>query len=182
MSRVALVAALALAGCSNEPSRDAPPETSAPEAPAAAQAGPLPAGCEGIESTILQAAATREGLRTRFGEPDSTTLQAVPNRHVEGATDTLFAIYYPGLTSNVHWPEGGADIPDLVTVTDNRYLAFPRIGVGAAADSVIAALGEPTAREADALVYACAMDVEQPVRFELADGRVRRIVIDYYVD
>lgn len=41
---------------------------------------------------------------------------------------------------------------DHVTVTESRFLAYPAVGVGAAADRVIAALGEPTRRMGESLV------------------------------
>jgi hypothetical protein len=142
----------------------------------------LPAGCEGLDEQILAVQPTRAMLQARFGAPDSMIATAQPNRHVEGVTDSLFTIFYNGLTVDVHMPGGGSDMPVHVDVEHNRYVAFPRIGIGAAADSVIAALGPPTRREDAALVYDCGEAVEQPVRFALSGGRVSRITIAYYVD
>jgi hypothetical protein len=125
---------------------------------------------------------TRERLRNRFGPADSTELTTQPNRHVEGVTDSLFTVYYPRLTVRLHKPGGDEALVSHATVEDNRYLAFPRIGIGAWADSVSAALGPPTERSADRLTYICGMGAEQPVHFELQEGRVARVIIDYYVD
>ena len=186
MTRLACLVWILLAACAPErPSAGPPSEASTQEAPpdatGGAPASALPEGCQGLERSLLQTAPTRAELRARFGEPDSIAAVTVPNRHVEGVTDTLFTVHYPALIVSIHTPGGGDDLPSSVQVDDNRYVAFPRIGIGAAADSVIAALGEPTRRDPDGLVYDCG-EVEQPVRFELADGRVRRIAIAYYVD
>ena len=97
--------------------------------------------------------------------------------------DTLLTIRYPGLVSEVHVPGAApAELVDLVTVEDNRYVAIPSIGIGTTEEALLAALGEPTRREDGALAWWCGEGAEEPVRFELADGRVRRISVDYYVD
>jgi hypothetical protein len=150
----------------------------------AARAEALPPGCEALEQTLLRFEPTRAALANRVGPPDSMELVTQPNRHVEGVTDSLFTIYYPGLVAGVHKPGGGEDLVSHVSVTDNRYLAFPRIGIGAQQDSVIAALGPPTEGRADGsvLTYNCGMGPDQPVTFHLQGGRVSRITIEYYVD
>jgi hypothetical protein len=69
-----------------------------------------------------------------------------------------------------------------VTVRDNRYLAYPDIGMATPAARVTAALGAPTRRRDDMLIYDCDAVVEQPVSFRIVDGRVAGIEISYYVD
>ena len=178
---VLLATALALAACGGERAEPDPPE-----APAGADASPLPSGptviCAGLEEVILATHPTREPLRAAYGEPDSTTTTPVPNRHVPGATDTLFTIHYPGLVALVHKPAEGNDLADFARVEDNRYLTIPSLGVGTTEELVRAALGEPLRVEDGALVYWCGEGAEQPVSFELADGRVRAVLVDYYVD
>lgn len=71
---------------------------------------------------------------------------------------------------------------DGLVVMESRFLAYPSIGVRAPEERVLAALGEPTRRTPDTLVYDCGMHVEEPVTFRLLDGVVRRIEIDYYLD
>ena len=168
---VAAAVCIALCAC-------AAPE--ADETPATSTA--LPAGCAGLERTLLTFEPERAGLRTAFGAPDSVVAHAVPNRHVPGVIDTLFTLRYPGLTVEIHKPGEGHDLAAGVTVEDNRYIAFPRIGIGAPADSVTALLGAPTSRKAQSLIYDCGEEVNQPVTFEVQNGRVQRIVISYYVD
>jgi hypothetical protein len=181
VERVLLAAALALAGCGRE--RTEPDEV---ETQAGASAAPLPSRptviCAGLDEVILRTHPTREPLRAAYGDPDSTTTTVVPNRHVPGALDTLFTLHYPGLVAEVHTPSQGRDLADLVTVEDNRYLAIPSIGIGTTEEAVLAALGEPLRVEEGALVYWCGEGAEQPVRFELAGGRVRAVMVDYYVD
>jgi hypothetical protein len=159
------------------------PDTADAEAEAA-RAEALPPGCDALEETLLRFAPTRAALASRMGPADSVELVTQPNRHVAGVTDSLFTIHYPGLVAGVHKPGGGSDLVSHVAVTDNRYLAFPRIGIGAQRDSVISALGPPAEGQADGsvLTYNCGMGPDQPVMFHIQDGRVSRITIEYYVD
>lgn len=152
------------------------------DADATASNTALPAGCAGLERSLLSFEPDRAGVHAAFGAPDTVIAVTEPNRHAEGVTDTLFTLRYPGLVLDIHKPGGGNDLASGVVVEDNRYLAFPRIGIGASADSVTVLLGTPTARDGVSLIYDCGEEVNQPVRFEVSEGRVRRIVISYYVD
>ncbi|HEX6133164.1 MAG TPA: hypothetical protein VFZ24_04235 [Longimicrobiales bacterium] len=147
-----------------------------------ARALAVPDGCDELADHFLAVQPVRSELLATLGPPDSIASRTQENRHTPGVVDTLFDVFYPGLHVSIHTPGGGADLPSRVVVRDNRYLAYPRIGIGAAADSVIAVLGEPAPDGDDVLSYNCTMVVDQPVRFHLADGRVARITIEYYVD
>jgi hypothetical protein len=138
--------------------------------------------CVGLESSILVAEPTRAALRSAFGEPDSVISVVEPNRHVDGAIDSLFVMHYPGLLVSIRTPTGAADLADHVQVSDARYIRYPQLAMGAAASQVTAALGPPTRRTGDTLVYECGAGAEQPVTFILRSGVVRLITIDYYVD
>ena len=137
--------------------------------------------CAGLELSLLRAEPGRAGLRQTHGEPDSVRATTEPNRHMAGAIDSLFDVFYPGLRASFRTPPSARDLITAVSITDNRYISDARIGIGAREDTVIALLGPPTRREGGALVYDCG-EVEQPVRFELSSGRVTAIAIAYYVD
>lgn len=152
-------------------------------APGALDAGAVePIACEGLESSLLPVPATRAALRDRFGAPDSIRATTEPNRHVAGATDSLFVVYYPGLLISLRTPSGGRDMADRVEVTDGRYVRHAALRIGAPAAQVLAALGTPNTRDATRLVYDCGEGAEQPVTFTLQHGVVAAITIDYYVD
>lgn len=138
--------------------------------------------CEDLARTILAVEPVRSSLERKFGAPDSVVASTEPNRHVRGRVDSLFVVHYSGLTASLRKPGGGEDMVDHVTVTESRFLAYPAIGVGVPEDRVIAALGEPTRRTRQSLVYDCGEHIEEPVTFHLADGVVRRIEIAYYLD
>lgn len=144
--------------------------------------GALPATCDDLAAVMLDPVPMRDRLQSRFGPADSLEVTTQPNRHLEGVTDSIFTVHYPGLTVRLHKPGGAEALVSHVTVGDNRYLAFPRIGIGAPEDSVVAALGPPTDRTTHRLTYSCGIGAEQPVHFELDRGRVARVTIDYYVD
>jgi hypothetical protein len=124
----------------------------------------------------------RETVAARFGPPDSTITTVEPNRHVPDAVDSIFTVFYPGLMMSLRTPRGARDMATAVTVQDNRYLAYPHIGMHTPVERVVEVLGEPGRREDDALLYDCGTAVEQPVSFRIEDGRVSRIDISYYVD
>jgi hypothetical protein len=186
---VALIVMLAAAACSDRDADGTTSDAAVPAPPARAASGgevapdgALPPGCEGLEESIVASVLTRDALQGSFGSPIRMVGTAQPNRHVEGVTDSLFTIEYPGMTVHIHSPGGGGDMATGVEVEDNRYLSYPRIGIGAHEDSVIAALGPPTEHGAEALVYDCGMHTNQPVRFVIHGGRVQRITVDFYVD
>jgi hypothetical protein len=182
---LATTALAMLSGCTTGQEHQPAEDGDTADARAEASRGEaLPAGCEGLAETILRFEHTRANLVRHMGPADTVEATAHPNRHVPGVTDSLFTIHYPGLVAGVHKPGGGEDLVSHVAVTDNRYLAFPRIGIGAQQDSVMAALGLPTEGQTDgsALTYNCGMGPDQPVTFHLQDNRVSRITVEYYVD
>lgn len=144
--------------------------------------------CEGLERSLLAATPTRAAFREAFGAADSVIATTEPNRHEPGRTDSLFTVHYPGFVASFRKPGGGGDMVTGIELRDNRYVSAPRIGIGASASAVVAALGQPTrggqaTAGGDAvLIYDCGPHVEQPVTFHLTDGRVTSIVISYYVD
>jgi hypothetical protein len=144
--------------------------------------GSVPATCDGLHYEILKVPATREAFAAAFGQPDSTAVATEPNRHIPGAVDSLFTVHYPGLLMDIRTPPGSRDMATHVRVTDDRYLAYPGLGMGTSAARVEEVLGEPRERAADYLRYQCGEGAEQPVTFRIAGGRVSAVEIDYYVD
>src|SRR5690606_23931130 len=108
--------------------------------------------------------------------------EVVPNRHVAGVMDTLFAVHYPGLAVHIHRPGPGGELVSSVEVAANRYLRYPAIGVSGAA--VEEAFGPPDERSDSTLTYLCTscMAGDDPVEIVVHDGRVRRVRFGYYVD
>ena len=190
---IAIVAATSIA-CASE----VPDETRAAGIPAAGDtaaahdtaarspASTLSLDCDTLAATLLRTGATRSALAEAYGEPDSVEVTTEPNRHMPDATDSLFVVHYPGLAVTLRAPPSARDLVSAVTVADNRYLAYPSIGMGTREEAVVAALGEPherTARDGmTVLTYACGEEVEQPVTFLVRDDVVVRIEASYYVD
>jgi hypothetical protein len=169
--------------------RDSPDSAGGGDVPAADAGTGEPAAmddvalsCETLPVALLRARPTRAGLRARFGEPDSIAVDVEPNRHVRDAVDSLFIVRYDGLHVAIRKPQGGDDMTESVEVSDNRFLRFPDVGIGATAATLEGTLGEPTERADDRLIYDCGMGTDEPTTFFLRDGRVTRIRIDHYVD
>lgn len=167
------------AGGANPDTQVSNPETESPT-PGTVAIEPVP--CEELELAILTVAPTRAELRSAFGEPDSAATETEPNRHVEGAADSLFVVHYPGLVVSIRKPEGGEDMADRVEVTAPRYIRYPWLAPGASAQQVEASLGDPTDGDPERLTYNCNLGADQPVTFQLRDGRVTAVTIEYYVD
>jgi hypothetical protein len=146
------------------------------------EVGAVPASCEDLHATMLKVAPTRQAFAAEFGAPDSIARSTEPNRHDPAAIDSLFTVYYPRLVLDIRTPAGARDMATHVRVEDNRYLAYPGIGIGAAASRVEEVLGEPRERGPGSLTYQCGMGAEQPVTFSIANGRVGAVDIAWYVD
>ncbi|HSK18701.1 MAG TPA: hypothetical protein VK912_06150 [Longimicrobiales bacterium] len=144
--------------------------------------GAVPSSCEDLHATMLKVAPTRQAFAAEFGAPDSIARRAEPNRHDPAAVDSLFTVHYPRLVLDIRTPAGSRDMATHVGVEDNRYLAYPGIGIGAAASKVEEVLGEPRERGPGSMTYECGMGAEQPVTFTIADGRVSAVDIAWYVD
>ncbi|MGH7449540.1 MAG: hypothetical protein ACRELT_18335 [Longimicrobiales bacterium] len=142
----------------------------------------VPAGCDDLHNTILKATPTRQTFGAAFGSPDSMIRSVEPNRHVPGALDSLFTVYYPGLAMSIRTPEAARDMATHVHIESNRYLAYPGIGIGTTPERLVDFLGDPSERDQEALTWDCSEHVEQPVTFRIVGGRVHAIDITYYVD
>ena len=190
-ARAACVALCVLAlGCGDDGQPDsglrgdrASPEAEVPVAAGdAVEDGAVPESCEELHATMLKVSPTRQAFAEEFGAPDSIARSAEPNRHDPAAVDSLFTVYYPRLILDIRTPAGARDMATHARVEDNRYLAFPGIGIGAPALRVEEVLGEPRERGPGSVTYECGMGAEQPVTFSIADGRVRAVDIAWYVD
>lgn len=138
--------------------------------------------CEGLERRIVGADLTRAGLRDAFGPPAGRSVTLEPNRHLPDATDSIFDLRWDGLRVEIRTPPDGEDLAVHARISDDRFLRYPSVGMGAPADRVLEVLGTPSSRRDDALVYDCGMGASQPVTFHLEDGVVRRVEISFYVD
>jgi hypothetical protein len=101
--------------------------------------------------------------------------------------DTVVDTFYPGL--RLHYivlgvTEGETDILLQADVSDNRYLKYPALGVGAPVAAIVSALGEPEERRNDTYRYSCALHVMSgsTVYFHIADDRVKYVVYMWDVD
>lgn len=124
----------------------------------------------------------RRGVAAQFGRPDSVRASPIPNIHRPEQIDTVVDVFYPGI--QLHYFAINAtppyDILQEAHVSDNKYLKFPRLGVGATTSDITSALGEPHERTEDTYEYSCALHIMSgaDVTFHFAGGRVTRV--DYY--
>lgn len=169
--RPAMIALLLFAACSTE----APP---AQDPPLSGQVVTEKISCVDVaEHGLTFSGRTRAAIKQELGEP--TRLQAGAG----AGADSVFVMEYPGLRLSLHGSSGG-ELADEARISDNRYLTHPAAGIGAAADSIVALLGEPNSREDSALIYVCHSDAgsDDPITFLLAKDTVRELVYTWYMD
>lgn len=92
--------------------------------------------------------------------------------------DTVVDVFYPGLRLRyavLGVTEGETDILMEADVSDNRYLKYPTLGVGASLATVVSALGQPEERTKDAFSYSCALHIMSgaTVYFHFEGDRVK---------
>jgi hypothetical protein len=168
--------------CSGGTASDRPPDERDGGDTPAAEAAALPDREEFVTRGLGIDAGTRESLRAALGEPDSLGAEVLPNRHVPGVMDTIYTVIHSDLTARIHHPGGGGDLLSSVEVSANRHLRYPVIGLDVA--RIDAAFGRPDEASDSSLTYSCTSCVagDDPVQLLFAEGKVRRVRFNYYVD
>lgn len=128
----------------------------------------------------------RKALAVQFGRPDSVRMQPAPNPHRPAQMDTVVDVFYPGIRLH-YWVVGATQPYDILLeadVSDNRYLKYAELGIGASATEITTALGEPAERADDSYKYSCALYIMSgaDVSFHFAAGRVTRVVYKWEAD
>jgi hypothetical protein len=142
---------------------------------------------EVAENGILIPNTRRTAVAAQLGRPDSAVSQPAPNPHNPAQTDTVVDVFYPGLRLH-YWVvaanQAERDIILEIDISDNRYLKYPSVGIGANAEALVNGLGERGERTEDGYRYSCALHVMSgaDMGFHFADGRVKWISYRYYVD
>jgi len=121
----------------------------------------------------------RHAVAARIGKPDSVRLQPSPNPHRPAQTDTLADVFYPGLHLQ-SWVVAAPQAYEILLeadVSDNKYLNYPQLGIGATPSEISSALGDPHERTDDTYTYSCALHVMSgaDITFHFAGGRVTRV-------
>ena len=129
----------------------------------------------------------RSAVAAQIGRPDSTRSQPTPNPYTAGQIDSLTEVFYPAL--RLHYivlgkPTGETDILLEADVSDNRYLKYPALGVGASAEAIVSALGNPEERTTDTITYSCALHIMSgsTVHFHLESDRVKLVQYTFEAD
>ena len=142
---------------------------------------------EFAENGFLIPDSRRKAVAAQLGQPDSVRSHAIPNNHRPAQMDTVIDMSYPGL--RLHYvvlgvTEGDTDILLQADVSDNRYLKYPALGVGARVAEIVSALGEPEERRNDTYSYSCALHVMSgsTVYFHVEGDRVKYVVYRWDAD
>jgi hypothetical protein len=142
---------------------------------------------EMAENGLLIPNPRRSAVAAQLGRPDSVQSRPAPNPHNPAQTDTVVDVFYRGLRIH-YWVLAAAqterDIVLEIDVSDNRYLKYPSLGIGARADALVSAFGERGERREDGYRYSCALHVMSgaDMDFHFAGDRVKLIAYRYYAD
>ena len=129
----------------------------------------------------------RRAVAAKFGKPDSVRADPGPNPYTPTQIDTVAEVFYPGLRLK-YWVMGKppADNESLLEadISDNKYLRFPQVGIGATREELVRTIGEPGDRTDDTFRYECGLHIMSGanVTFHFADGRVKRILYYWEMD
>ena len=121
----------------------------------------------------------RKAVAAQFGRPDSVRLQPAPNPHRPAQMDTIADVFYPGIRLH-YWVVGASQPYDILLeadVSDNKYLKYPQLGIGATPSEIANALGDPAQRTDERYSYSCALHIMSgaDVSFHFTAGRVARV-------
>lgn len=122
---------------------------------------------------------------SKLGQPDSAHTRPEQNPHDQSRTDSIISLYYPGLHLEYHLiSEGGKEILTTAEVSDNRYLKYPDLGIGASGSRIVSALGEPDERSDNKFEYRCSrcLGYESPLYFHLVDNVVKSLEYRFPLD
>jgi len=128
---------------------------------------------------------THVAALSKLGHPDSVRSRPEQNRHNPSQTDSIIDLYYPGLHLEYHVvSEGGKELLTTAEVSDNRYLRYPELGIGASGSRIVSALGEPDERSGSKYEYQCArcLGYEAPLYFHLVDNVVKSLEYQFPLD
>jgi hypothetical protein len=184
--------AFAVSGCAREPEQQRNVKTESPSS------------LDSVTRTgEQQAAMSRDSLRddlvehglalpegraaviALLGRPDSMSSHPEQNRHVPGVTDSIVQLFYPGLRLKYYVvSEGDREMLQTAFVTDNRFLRYPRLGVGSTLSDILTVLGKPGDRAPQKITYGCGrcLGGDSPVDFHLSGNRVTAVEYSFYVD
>jgi hypothetical protein len=179
-----LVLMLYATACAAPESAEDRPVTGNPDSTLATPAQPPAERDAWLRDALAAARLDRAALRAELGAPSRRTAHAQPNRHDPSVTDSLVDLEYADARFVYYVVTAGpSDLLDFAEVRDDRHLALTPPGIGTPADSLRAWWGPPVASTDSTLEYDCTTcEVPHPATFVVADGRVRAIRFDLYVD
>jgi hypothetical protein len=157
-------------------------------APAVRFSSPRDSLCGDLAENGLKIPNTRRtAVAAQIGRPDSTQAQPTPNPYTTGQIDSVIDVFYRGL--RLHYivlgkQTGETDILLAADVSDNRFLKYAALGVGASADAIVSALGNPEERTADTLTYSCALHIMSgsTIHFHLESDHVKGVEYTFDAD
>ena len=132
----------------------------------------------------IAAEGDEAALMAQLVDGANVSREPTENIHVQGQTDTLVTVRYPGLEIEAYQITGGRTFIREVAVTGEGYSTAEGLGVGATRGEIERAAGEPTPTDEDSVIYELAdgpTSTILEVRYD-ASGRAERLVWRPYVD
>ncbi len=123
-------------------------------------------------------------LRTQLGVPLETESRPIQNTHDPSVTDSILTWRYDGLDVEIYRTADGRRLLARASVTSNRFLTFPEVGIGAREAEVRRILGAPDTESEGELEYRCALcsGPPEPALLHMQGGAVTRVEFLFAVD
>jgi hypothetical protein len=102
----------------------------------------------------LAAGATREQVRSRFGEPREVRVETEPNRHVPDAVDSLFHMLYDDVEVTLREAQSNTLLERVVVHSNVRMGGAPPL-IGASESELRERFGEPEGTPEGHFLYRC---------------------------
>jgi hypothetical protein len=136
-------------------------------------------GAHAVGPTAIAAVdAMIDAPRVLFGETPGEIERALGAPTSRRTVRDVEELVYPGIVLRVH---RGTRLASIL-ITDPRYALPGGLRVGALRSDVERALGEAQQSSDDACLYLYSDGFPKTVRFQFADGRVRRIEWSYWTE
>lgn len=118
-----------------------------------------------------------------YGEPDSISVESIPNKHDPQAKDEVHTAHYQdGKVVIYSVPHMDRNYLLQVMLTEKFWPDFISKHIGKSSKEIIEYFGEPDQASGNDFIYHCSLEAEQYIQFHIGLDRLVRLEIKGWVD
>lgn len=118
-----------------------------------------------------------------YGEPDSVSVENIPNKHDPETKDEVHtAVYKDGKVVIYSVPHMDRNFLLEVTLTGKFWPDFLPRQIGKPSKEILEYFGEPNRVAGNDFIYYCSLEADQYLQFHISLGRLARLEIKGWVD